>query len=177
MADLLKLCKRVNPSHVWKELRNLEYESDYRKLTKWLEGLLATEPPPKEINGMWFGLFNPYLDDGKPTSCLYLAGSERFDSKGDDPDWACGPEYFPEGRYSHSSVLTTIYRTVSEQEGGVGSQGEYTLCLGYACLVVGEWCRGPMRKKLLGTAASRGVSVGFDSGDAVLVDILERAEA
>ena len=58
----------------------------------------------------------------------------------------------------------------------MGGQGEYTLCLGYSSLIVGEWCRGPMREKLLGAARLRGVAVGFDSGDAVLIDVLKRAK-
>lgn len=175
MSELLGLCKTTQPSQVWDELLDLDYESDCRQLTKWLEGLLANEPPPPNINGLWFGLFNPYLDDGKPTSCLYLVGSDHFDASDDNFEWACDPNYSPAGRYSNSSVLTTIYRALSRREGDVASQGEYTLCLGYSCMVVAEWCRGPMREKLFGECALRGVVVGFDSGDGVLIDVLEPA--
>jgi hypothetical protein len=172
MFDLLDLCAKTKPSPIWARFRDLDLESDQKKLTKWLRDLLESEPPPATINGLWFGLFNPYLGDGQPTSCLYLAGSERFDPSMGDPDWACGPAYFPEGRYSSSEVLTKIYRDSNAAPGGVSSQAEFALCLGYSCLVIAEWCRGPLRQELLGGASSRGVAAGFDSGDVLLVDIL-----
>jgi hypothetical protein len=175
MLDLLRLCAKAKPSAIWSRFRDLDFESDQEAMTKWLRQLLKNEPPPAAINGLWFGLFNPYLDDGQPTCCLYLAGSERFDPGMSDPDWACGPEYFPEGRYSSSRVLTTIYREANAAEGEVGGQAEYALCLGYSSLVIAQWCRGPLRQELRGGVALRGVAAGFDSGDVLLIDVL-RAE-
>jgi hypothetical protein len=174
MATLLDLCNRVQPASVWHPLLHLDYENDARRRTDWLRNLLTEEPPLADINGLWFGLYNPYLRDGLATSCLYLAGSRRFDSHKDPREWACRAEYLPEGRYSSSSILKTIYRTVNAERSGVTGLGEYTLCLGFSCLLVAEWCRGPMRAKLLGSAPLRGVAVGFDSGDAVLIDVLTR---
>jgi len=172
MFDLLDLCAKTKPSPIWARFQDLDLEKDQEELTKWLRKLLECEPPPTTVNGLWFGLFNPYLDDGRPTSCLYLAGSERFDASMSDPDWACGPEYFPEGRYSSSQVLTKIYRDSQAAPDDVGGQAEYTLCLGYSSLVIAEWCRGALRQELLGSASFRGVAAGFDSGDALLLDIL-----
>jgi hypothetical protein len=173
MATLPDFCNTVLPSPVWKTLLRLDYENDVRRLAEWFRNLLTSEPPPAELNGFWFGLFNPIIRR-RPTSCLYLTGSKRFDPQQSLPEWACGPAYFPEGRYSHSSVLATIYRAVNEAKEDVGGQGEYTLCLGYSCLAVAEWCRGPMRATLLGDAPLRAVAVGFDSGDALPVDVLRR---
>lgn len=172
MLDLLDFCEKEKPAPIWASFRDLDLDSDQKELTNWLCRLLENEPPPVAINGLWFGLFNPYLDDGKPTSCLYLAGSERFDPSMSDPDWACGPEYFPEGRYASSQILTRIYRDSHADPEDVGGQAEFTLCLGYSCLVIAEWCRGPMRQDLLGSASFRGVAAGFDSGDVLLIDIL-----
>lgn len=175
MLDLVDLCAKAKPSAFWTRFYDLDFESDQKAMEKWLRRLLKTEPPPIAINGLWFGLFTPYRD-GKPTSCLYLAGSGRFDPT--DPDWACGPEYFPEGRYSPSKILMTIYREANGANAvkeGVDGQAEYTLCLGYSCLLIAEWCRGPLRKELLGDARLRGVAAGFDSGDVLLIDVL-RAE-
>jgi hypothetical protein len=174
MCNLLDLCQEISPSPHWRKLYHLRFEDDLINLTIWLERLVTSEPPPKKVTGLWFGLFNPVLDDEKPTSCLYLAGSTRFNPEKDDLnlDWACSPAYWPEGRYSDSTVLTEIYRTVSRKRNGIGAVGEYTLCLGYAALAVSAWCRSPLREKLLGQAPFRGVTVGFDSGDEVLIEVL-----
>jgi hypothetical protein len=176
MAALLDLCNQVRPSPVWRSLLHLDYENDAREMAEWFGDLLRSEPPSANVNGLWFGLSNPILR-GQPTSCLHLAGSTRFNPQQSPPEWASGPQYFPEGWSFFSRVLKTIYRAVKESRDDIGSQGEYTLCLGHSCLVVAEWCRGPMRAALLGDAPLRAVAVGFDSGDALLIDVLRRGDA
>lgn len=177
MAELIELCERACPSKVWTDFHGLNFEQDYQRLTQWVSDLLEEQPPSCSINGLWFGLFNPYLDDGKLSCCMYLAGSERFALGTDSPDWPCNPEYWPEDRYASSEVLTTIYRRTAEIDKEAGAQAEFALCQGYACLVVADWCRGPMQGKLLGDADFRGVAVGFDSGDIVMIDVLRQSSA
>jgi hypothetical protein len=174
MHTLLDFCQKLQPSPRWKKLYQLNYEEDLLNLAFWLETVLLVEPPPKSITGYWFGLFNPILEDGVPTSCLYLAGSKLFDPEMKEPDWACDADYLPEERYLDSAVLTEIYRTVSKGRSGIGELGEYTLCLGYAALAMAACCRSPLRDLLVGKAASRGVVVGFDGGDEILIDVLRK---
>src|SRR5262245_16402094 len=74
-------CVKVAPerkSH-WTRLRNLDFERDAAKLSRWLKRLLKKEPPPDDINGLWFGLYNPVLDDGAPSCQMYIGGSSAFD--------------------------------------------------------------------------------------------------
>jgi len=170
MAVLLDLCNRVIPSTVWEPLLHLDYENDARQWTKWLTDLLESEPPPAEINGFYFGLFNPIRRDGTATSCLYLGGSTRFDNT----DWSSGLEYCPESRHMFSSILSAIYRAVNAAEEGISAQGEFTLCLGYASLLVASWCHGTTRTALLGESTLRGVAVGFDAGDLMQIDVLTK---
>lgn len=172
MTSLLDLCTGAEPDSVWEDLRDLDFEADFADLSSWLEQVFTDEPPGDRINALWFGLFNPILDDDEPTCCLYICGSQRFDPKVRGFEWACNPEYFPEERYADSDALTTMYRTLATKETGVFRRGEYTLCLGYAALCVSQWCHGPMRTTLLGIATMRGVAVGFDAGGGLLIDVL-----
>ena len=174
MHALLDLCQELHPSPRWRKLYHLKFEDDLLNLAFWLEALLTHEPPPKSVTGFWFGLFNPILEDGAPTSCLYLAGSERFDAEWETSDWACSPAYWPKVRYSDSVIITEIYRTATKRGSGIGALGEYTLCLGFAALVVAAFCRSPLRDLLLGKAPFREAAVGFDSGDEVLIDVLRK---
>ncbi len=57
-------CEELQPGKVWSRLRKLDFETDFDRLTLWLTKLLLSEPPGREINGLWFGLFNPVDDDG-----------------------------------------------------------------------------------------------------------------
>ena len=67
-----------------------------------------------------------------------------------------------------------MYRTLSVAGPDVFRRGEYTLCLGYAALCVSQWCHGPMRATLLGTATMRGVAVGFDAGGGLLIELFRK---
>lgn len=171
MGQLIKFCNARVRSPVWRQFRDLDYLADQEQMSHWLEQLLAKKPPPQRIKGLWFGLFNPRRQDGLATCALHLAGSSRFNFDVQSLDCFSEPQYLPAENDADSAVLTTIFRTL-ERFPSAGAQGEYTLCWGYACLLVRDWCRGPARSKLLGTATRRGVAVGFDSGDGLVVDIL-----
>src|SRR5262249_3790337 len=106
--------------------------------------------PSGKVNGLWFGLYNPELDDGEPSCQMYVGGSSAFDPASDSDEWVCQLSWTPRGRYSSSQVLTELYRPVED---------------GYLALVVSNWCHGPMRMSLLGKAAIRAVAMGHDSGD------------
>src|SRR6478672_4813074 len=65
MGNWFEYCERVAPEHalLWRRLRTLDFQSDQTSLTAWLTRLFQAEPPPQSINGLWFGLHNPVLDD------------------------------------------------------------------------------------------------------------------
>jgi hypothetical protein len=168
MALWLAYCNDVAPecASIWKRLYKLDYQADADKLTKWLKRLLSREPPPQNINGLWFGLYNPVLWDRMPTCQMYVGGSSAFDPKSESNEWVCELAYSPRGRYSKSSVLTGLYRTVEPiTTNNVNYLGEPFLCYGFLALLVSSWCHGPMRTTLLGDAPARAVVIGHDSGD------------
>ena len=170
MMGLIGYCEKKKPNVVWKKIRRLNFR-DAEGLREWLVELLSAEPPANEIKAFWFGLFNPALDDGRVSCCLYVSGSTRFD----EADWACWADdsYAPDGRYADSKVLDEIYSLTNEK--GVGDIGEYVLCLGYACLAVKHLCETIPSELLFGSRGTRAVAVGFDSGDEILIgDVLAR---
>jgi hypothetical protein len=167
MDMLVEYCRKNIPDAAdWEDLPELDFEADYDRLTCWMAQLLEKEPPGKEINGLWFGLFNPGTE---AESCqLYLAGSRRFGPR--KPDWHCQPEYWPEGRYAGSQVIPAVSRAA-------GFWGDAVLCHGYVCLVLARWCRSPWRAVLLGKTAERAIAFGHDEGDVYLVEILKKNDA
>jgi hypothetical protein len=161
-------CEKVAPDQcsLWKRLRRLDFEQDADILTRWLSRLFKKEPPPANINGLWFGLFNPVGLFGKPSCQMYLGGSTGFDPKSESNEWVCQLSWTPRGRYSKSKVLKDIYQSLepmSDEE--ISYLGEPFLCHGYLALVVSSWCHGAMRSTLLGNAGVRAVVMGHDSGD------------
>lgn len=173
MLELSDYCEAVSPSPVWQRVRELDFQGDADRLTKWLAAVLSSEPAEDEINAFYFGLFNPILGDNA-TSGMYVSGSTRFDPEDETGDWACWDDssYLPAGRYADSQILHEIYRLTNRS--GVGEVGEYVLCFGYACLAVAAACMRVEPGLLLGTRASRAVAVGFDSGDLLVLGHVTR---
>jgi hypothetical protein len=174
MTPYFHYCRVAAPHYgaTWDSLERLNFDSDFAGLTDWLKTLLATDPPPDDVNGLWFGLYNPCLDDGTAISQLYLSGSKRFEKSDPHSDWPCGPEYWPDGRYSPSSVLATIYRATNLNEDEESILGEACLCHGYVAAVLSKWCLAgnTLSAQLTGVNGQRAVAFGHDSGDRYFVN-------
>lgn len=188
MTQLLDYCDVNLPNPLWGKIRNLEFESDTTNLRFWLENVLSNEPPSQEINGFWFGLYNPVLDNGEVSCRLYISGSTKFSREDETGDWAAwdNSSYLPEGRYADSKVLHELFRLIEnvrerfhlhnrnadffvEEIYGL-EDGKYLLCLGYACLAVKAICGSINPKLLFGERDTRAVVVGFDSGDWIILN-------
>jgi hypothetical protein len=179
MGRWFNYCEKVAPGQksLWRRLRNLDFDKDADLLSQWLKRLLKKEPPPHNINGLWFGLFNPVLDDGEPSCQMYVSGSSVFDLGSDSNEWVCQLSWRPQRRYSTSQVLTELYRPVEAiTQNQVTYLGEAFLCHGYLALVVSKWCHGPMRANLLGDVAVRAILIGHDSGDFYRMAVLRAGE-
>jgi hypothetical protein len=171
IARTIARCAKGRPHPDWEQLRALPYEN-LDELREWIEGPFRYEPREKTLAGLWFGLFNP-IYDRMPSADIYVSGSTRFEPHPGDNSWAVRPEWWPECRYAHSSVLARVYR-IAYREGGLGSDAEYPLCLAYGGLAVRDLLRAVEPSLILGSSPSVGVAVGFDSGDFVLVGELSK---
>lgn len=176
MSKWLDYCDSVAPAHkdVWAQVAKLDFEADQRHLTEWLSQLLATEPPSHDINGFWFGLFNPCTAHGEVSCQAYLGGSSEFDPESESDEWVCQLSYLPVSRYANSVVLPEIYRLVGliNDPEDAPYLGEAFLCHGYLALVVSNWCHGAMKSQLIGKAAYRAIAMGHDSGDFYRLTVL-----
>lgn len=177
MRPWFEYCDRVAPEHasIWKRLRQLDFQSDSDVLTDWLTDLFRSEPPGASINGLWFGLFNPELDNCQVSCQMYISGSRAFNPDSESNEWACDLSWRPLGQYSTSPILDEIYRSVQPiEENDVSYLGECFLCHGYLASVLSLWCDGPERSILLGDAPMRAIAMGHDSGDFHRFAVLRR---
>lgn len=160
MTSLLDYCESKLSNSVWLKIGEMDFASDVQHLSNWLIQVLLVEPPADEIKALWFGVYNP-VKNGKTSCRLYVSGSV---SEPDKPDWAVWNEksYLPERRYADSAVLSEIYAMLTEND--MQYDGEYILCLGYACLAV---------KSIFDDVAFEqnkfDIAVGFDEGDYIMV--------
>ena len=168
MSQLIDFCADQESWLGWSALRTLDFTADAKRLKRWLTGVLTKEPPQENIKAFWFGLFNPIVDD-KATCGMYMAGSKIFDAADETFDWACDPDYLPNGRYAKSQVLDEIYRKVDRPKGSVSEYGEYVLCLGFVGLIIRTLADTIDAETWLGNSKARAVAIGFDSGDGILL--------
>lgn len=175
MSILIDKCEKAHPHSDWQVLRSLPF-GDLSPLLNWLRLPFQEEPATSLLRGLWFGLFNPCRDDGSPTADIYVCGSDRFDPDPEDNNWAVGPDWWPESRYALSTVLDDVYRIAyrqnrpaAEQNGCLGNDAEYPMCLGYGCFAVRETLTLVEPSLILGKSDALGIAVGFDSGDFVLL--------
>jgi hypothetical protein len=167
MAALIDECEAARPHPDWRRLRSLPF-ADLSALTMWMQHVFSEPPPTRPLRGLWFGLFNPCDDSGDPSADIYVSGSERFNPDPGSPEWAVGPDWWPDARFAGSSVLADIYR-LAYRGGGLGNDAEYPLCLGYGAFAVRESLGEVDPALILDASPTLGVAVGFDSGDFVLL--------
>ena len=172
MEVLLAHCEKRNPHPGWKAIARLKFEEDISAIESWLADTLRREPPPASIACFWVGIFNPVNSNGEATCAFHLAGTNSFDPKDKSGDWLCDYTFNPSGGVAKSGVLDFLYKQAYRQ-GGPGNFAEYEVGLGYTALAIRELCKKVDRKLLLGNAKTRGVAVGFDSGDFVVLESLK----
>jgi hypothetical protein len=171
MSFLLSYCSKQCRWKGWNEIRELDFDSDVKHLEKWLADVLTKEPPSGAVNAFWFGILNPVYD-GEASCDMYVCGANVFDPEDGSFEWACEPTYFPDDRYARSTVLHDIYRIVQSARSPACEMGEYLLCLAYAALAMRALTSNVKKQLWLGKAQQRGLAVGFDTGDGVLLDTL-----
>jgi hypothetical protein len=172
MKIALDYCMEAAPRHerLWSSLAELDYAADVVRLTGWMNTLLENEPPPPDIKGFWFGLYNPSLEDGEEDCQFYCSASERFDPQKPYSDWPCSPKYWPTGRYANSAILTNLFSEVEALDGRESYLGESVLCYAYVGAVVSSWCCGELSQQLTGDDGARAVAFGHDDGDMYFIN-------
>ena len=159
MQMLIAHCEQQIPHNDWSKLRRVDYEADTKALEGWLGEALAKAPPGEALQGLWFGLCNPLVDD-ETTADIYIAASTEYSSG--SIDWAVEASFFPENGFLNSRVLSEVYRLAYSDPNGLGNEAEYPLALAYGAMAARaalESSVSLLPRELLGAAA------GFDSGD------------
>jgi hypothetical protein len=140
-------------------LKAVEFAPDVRGLASQLQALVEAEPPPPNLNAIYFGLFDTADDDGVEGIGFYVSGVEGFDPE--DGDSLCGPAWWPDGRYLQSAALDAI--RALEVESGRAGKAELASLLGYAGQLGAAMLLAKFASRALFDALK--IVVGFDSGD------------
>ena len=117
-------------------------------LRNWWRGV--SSDLPADVRGLWFGLADLVSDGGRVERTLYVAGATTFDAD-DGGDWAVDPAWMPQERYVVVDEIAEL--PVDDWRG--------------AEQMLVELIEGLAPQSA--SPAIKGVAVGFDGGDAIVV--------
>lgn len=147
---MMTLLEKLAPNS---PLDDLPWEADAERLRWWLFENLEECPPPESADQFWFRLYTIEWRDRIDSCDLELTGgeeSDRFDVPLQELTWK------PSNPLLGSVILPRLARSGSPQ-----------LCIAYSVLALQSAVDGIDESVLLGSAHSRGFSVGFENGPGV----------
>jgi hypothetical protein len=161
MMSVIAVCDSVQPDNSWQKFVELNYEDEVSKLEDHIISVLQIEPAEFKIEGIWFGINNPVLENNEATAGIYFSASSEYESESGSNDWACSAEHYPEHGYFPSLIMQRIYE-IAYHRSKLGNNAEWALCLAYGLALA----RRAMDKfSKFNPALKIGYAVGFDSGD------------
>lgn len=163
---IIQHCAADSPHPAWQRMLSLNYEADAEAIKAWFVRLLIDEPPPATINGLWFGLY-----ESERGSEFYVSGSELF---GEDEEWMCRLAWWPEGRYAGSTVHRQLLQLGRQASSDIGWLTSYAICLGHAAASVNALVDHLGPPAISQGKSSLAIAVGHDSGDALLLGVLNQ---
>ena len=173
MRRTLEFCRSKYHIQGVERLYELPFEKETEELKVWAQSILQFQPPPPSIQAYYFGLFDSVGKDRNVRPCLYLSGSELFDEREENQDWACSPSYFPEGRYIISEVLIVLEERARSTAEHV-AELSYLLQMSFAGSAISHVMQDLPKELTLGSRLSRGLAIGFDEGDLFLLPAIKR---
>lgn len=156
------------PSPAWDDIAAIDVKADVDRTCAWLVRQIDERPPPDEMSGVWFGLYERRGSvPGRFEAVTAVTGAPGFP----DPHWLDGrnwepPGYAPAGGLS--ALLPFAFAGGPELRDLVASAVVLAYGLGFTAAVVD----GVDQAKLLGGRAELAVATGFADGEVALVGIL-----
>lgn len=166
MHTLIDACERQLPHPDWDRLRGIDFEADAAALRGWLAAAWREGVLHQGHQGLWFGIFNPVVDN-EPVTDLYVASSPAYDDEG--VEWSEAIDPRDGASYLGSVVLEEVYRIAYRAQDGLGNDADYPLALAYAAMAAGSALTQPLPQ----LGALRGAAAGFDSGDGLLIGVFD----
>jgi hypothetical protein len=168
MHKLIDECERQLPHPDWAHIRRIDFDADAPALREWLADAWREGAVHEGHQGLWFGIFNPIVDD-EPLTDIYLASSPSYDD--DDVEWNGKIDLRDGVSFLDSAVLADIYRIAYGSKDGLGNAAEYPLALAYGAMAASSALAQHRLAPELG--ALRGAAAGFDSGDALFIGVFD----
>ena len=176
MDAVIEQVSRTLPHKDWDRLRAIAWEKEVARIAACLVVTLVQDPAPFPIRGLWFGLCNVTYGDDPMSMDLFLGAMAECDPADEGCQWIFGRErYFPPKGYLRSNVLAEVY-AIANEEGGLGNDAEYPVCLAFAGLAVMNMTRQVWMERVLDMKVPVGLAVGFDGGDVIRVGYWQNGE-
>lgn len=169
--ELCDLLAEFQPKRAALASQFAEWEFAVAETVSALRAQWADEPPPDDINGLWFGMFEAERDpeeaadaeDDSSVIRLYCGGSDTHEPEAGNPDWGSDLAWWPQGRHLDVSLLdalSTLQPPLEEHEEWLIYVNAFME--GVVMLMVADALRDLGPDFLLGRTPARAVGGGFD---------------
>lgn len=176
MDAVIEQGSRSLPHKDWDRIRAVAWEKEVALIAAWLIVTLVKEPAPFPIRGLWFGICNVTYGDDPMSMDLFLGAMAQWDPADQDCQWVHGKQrHFPANGYLRSKVLAEVY-AIANEDGGLGNDAEYPVCLAFAALAVMNMTQKVWMGRVLDIKVPVGIAVGFDGGDVMRVGYWQNDE-
>ena len=169
LERVIAKCEKDEPHDDWGEIRKVKIE-DPKIFAKRVKQWFRNKKLKAEINGLWFGIFNP-ANGRWPIADFHVVGCSGFEADKNDNSWASETQTWVPDDRAYSPVLESYYR-IAYRDNGLGNKAEYPLCLAYTAFSIRDLLTTSKPSIFLRNSKSVGIAVGFDSGDFCLLGTL-----
>ena len=176
MTAMLQWCASRQPHPDWREIMKLGFASDAKAAKAWLHSLIANEPSPFPVRGIYFPLVELVDTRDNDITALTVAFTGQYEPEDDEKLWAIGDlRHDPKrGRFKDKSLRGALDIFHRASGGGLGDEGVYQYGLIFAALLAQSLMTPELHRALGSPREPIGVLVGWNDGDNLLVGELKR---
>ena len=169
MNEIISICQSMRPHQDWRRLAALPFAREVEQKSGFMTHTLRGTPPTKDLKGAFFGIYYFESDIGEMIADFSFVGCYEFDQGATDDDWSGDLAYDPPSNYFNSQVMADICRIAYGDEGGLGNDADYPLCLAHGMFLA----RGAVRcARQAGLLKEVAVIAGFHDGDFINLGII-----
>lgn len=165
MLAMLKWCAKQQPHADWAKLSKLAFAADATAAKAWFSGLIAKEPCPFPVRGLYFPLVELVDSRDNDITALTVAFTGQYDPDDDECLWAIGDlRHDPKrARFKDKALQAAV--ELCHREDGLGNDGVYQYGMIYAALLTQTLLTPALHKTLGAPREPIGVLVGWNDGD------------
>lgn len=165
---VVELGGEAMPSPVWEAIAAVDVDTDVERAAAWLLRQMEHRPPPDDLSGLWFGLYEVRgAGPGRTEAVLAASGGAGFPDEG----WLSKLPWDAAG-YAPTPGLRSLLPLAATADEDLRWLVGYAVVFAYTLGLTAAVLDSVDAASLLGDRKRLGIAAGFHDGDIALVGVL-----